>query len=387
MRIHLAIKSIATILLAALITTSYMNRKILSSFWPGLSVLLVFGLFACTKPVDIELPTLDEGITISAYLNTTKGKQEVRIQRLAPYTTRGLNYPILDAEVWIMDNQGLRQNFKPDPTRIGYYLPVDRDFVGEVGKTYVLHVLTPDQRKIESLPQTLREVPPIKKVYREEIVVDDSRLGLVVNGFKVLLDVDDPATKGDFYRWDWVHYEQISYCAQFDGALPGFNYSTLLGISCCEPCWDILRCYINCTNVYSDALINGKTITRQPISRIPYCPRDYYIEIQQRSISREAYNYWRTVDQLTSNNGSLFDTAPAAVRGNLTCVSDSSQAVYGLFEASDLEEGGFFISRTNTSKPGYFTCDQIPLPAPSTDCVACRESVYRTKVKPRFWVR
>lgn len=387
MRIHLAIRSIATILQATLITTSYMNRKILPSLWPGLSLLLVFGLFACIKPVDIALPTLDEGITISAYLNTTKGKQEVRIQRLAPFTTRGLNYPILDAQVWVMDNLGQRQNFKPDPTRIGYYIPLDKDFVGEPGKTYVLHISTSDQLKIESLPQTLREVPPIKKVYREEIIVDDARLGTVVKGFKVLLDVDDPDTKGDYYRWDWVHYEQISYCAQFDGALPGFDYSTLLGIPCCEPCWDIYRCYINCTNIYSDVLTNGKVITRHPITRIPYCPRDYYIEIQQRSISKEAYNYWRTVDQLTSNNGSLFDTAPAAVRGNLTCVSDSSQAVYGLFEVSDLEEGGFFISRINTSKPGYFTCDQIPLPAPSIDCVACRESAYRTKVKPRFWVR
>ncbi len=387
MRIHLAIKSIATILQAALITTSYMNRKIFPSLWPGLSVL-VFGLFACTKPVDIELPTLDEGITISAYLNTTKGKQEVRIQRLAPYTTRGLNYPILDAQVWIVDNLGLRQNFKPDPTRIGYYIPLDKDFVGELGKTYVLHVLTPDQRKIESLPQTLREAPPIKKVYREEIIVNDSRLGAVVNGFKVLLDVDDPDTKGDFYRWDWVHFEQISYCAQFDGIpLGGLPYATLVGLPCCETCWDIVRCYVNCTNVYSDVLSNGKTITRHPITRIPYCPRDYYIEIQQRSISKEAYNYWRTVDQLTSNNGSLFDTAPAAVRGNLTCVSDSSQAVYGLFEVSDLEEGGYFISRINTSKPGYFTCDPIPLPTASTLCVPCVESVYRTKVKPRFWDR
>lgn len=365
-----------------------MNRKIVPSFWPGLSVLLVFGLFACTKPVDIELPKLDEGITISAYLNTTKGKQEVRIQRLAPYTTRGLNYPILDAQVWIVDNLGLRQNFKPDPTRIGYYLPADRDFVGEPGKTYVLHVLTPDQRKIESLPQTLREVPPIKKVYREEIIVDDSRLGTVVKGFKVLLDVDDPATKGDFYRWDWVHYEQISYCLQFHGTpLGGLNYETLVGVACCETCWDIVRCYVNCTNVYSDVLINGKTITRYPISRIPYCPRDYYIEIQQRSISKEAYNYWRTVDQLTSNNGSLFDTPPSTIIGNLTCVSDSSQAVYGLFEVSDMEEGGYFISRINTSKPGYFTCDPLPLPTAATLCAPCVESVYRTKVKPRFWVR
>lgn len=354
-----------------------MNRKVLTPFFPGSILLLVFGLFSCIKPVDVDLPTIDEGISVSAYLSTQKGGQEVRLQRLAPFTTRALNYPILKAEVWIMDNLGQRQNFKDDPTRIGFYIPSNSDYVGEPGKTYVLHILTPEQQKIESLPQSLREVPPIKKVYTEEIIVDDSRLGTAVNGFKIMLDADDPVEKGDYYRWSWVNYEQVAFC----------SISAAGGLPCCEPCWDILRCYINCTDVYSDVLINGKTITRHPIARIPYCPRDYYIEIQQRSISKEAYNYWRTVDQLTSSNGSLFDTAPAVVRGNLKCVSDSTQVVYGLFEVSDMEEGGYYINRTNTSRPGLFTCVTLPIPAPSILCAACRESAYRTRVKPKFWTK
>lgn len=361
-----------------------MDCKILTPFLFG---MLVFGLFSCIKPVAIDLPTLDEGIAISAYLSTQKGGQEVRIQRLAPYVPAGLNYAILKAEVWIMDNLGQRQNFIADPNRIGFYIPSNSDYVGELGKTYVLHVLTPDQRKLESLPQTLRAVPPIKKVYKEENIVDDPRLGSVVNGFQVMLDVDDPAPKGDYYRWSWVNYERITYCHEFD-ALPAggvTTYTTLVGVPCCEPCWDINRCYVNCSNVLSDVFINGKTISRHPISRIPYCPSDYYIEIQQRSISKEAYNYWRTVDQLTTNNGSLFDTAPAAVHGNLTCTSDPSQAVYGLFEVSDLAEGGYFIDRVTTSKPGLFTCKPLLRPFATAACASCVESAYRTKIKPRFW--
>lgn len=366
-----------------------MNRKVLTPILPGLSLLLVFGLFSCIKPVDVDLPTIDEGVSVSAYLSTQKGGQEVRLQRLAPFTTRALNYPILKAEVWITDNLGQRQNFREDPTRIGFYIPSNTDYVGEPGKTYVLHILTPEQQKIESLPQSLREVPPIKKVYTEEIIIDDSRLGTVVNGFKIMLDVDDPVQKGDYYRWSWVNYEQVAFCAQFDGIPAGgvTSYATLVGLPCCEPCWDIVRCYIDCTNVFSDVLNNGKTIARHPISRIPYCPRDYYLEIQQRSISKEAYNYWRTVDQLTTNNGSLFDTAPAVVRGNLKCVSDSTQTVYGLFEVSDMEDGGYFINRTNTSKPGLFTCAPLPLPSNSIACASCIESAYRTRVKPKFWTK
>lgn len=354
-----------------------MKRKVLLPFLQGLSLLFIFGVFSCIKPVEIDVPVLDEGIAVSAYLSTQKGGQEVRLQRLASFTTQALNYPILKAEVWMMDNLGQRQNFKEDPTRIGFYIPSNSDYVGEPGKTYVLHILTPDQQKIESRPQSLRKAPPIKKVYTEEIIVDHPRLSTVVSGFKILLDTDDPVQQGDYYRWSWVNYEQVVFC----------GFSAAGGLSCCEPCWDIVRCYINCTDVFSDVLVNGKTITRHPITRIPYCARDYYIEIQQRSISKEAYNYWRTVDQLSSNNGSLFDTAPAIVRGNLKCVSDSIQAVYGLFEVSDIAEGGYYISRSNTSRPGLFTCVTLPIPAPSINCATCRESPYRTRVKPKFWDR
>ncbi|AEE48325.1 DUF4249 domain-containing protein [Haliscomenobacter hydrossis] len=354
-----------------------------------LVLTLVLGLFTCLKPIQIDLPSLDEGITISAYLSTKKGFQEVRIQRLAPFTNNGLNYPIKQAEVWITDNLGQRQDFREDPIKEGIYLPRNADYVGEPGKTYVLHITTSDQREIESSPQTLRAVPPIKKVYSEEIIVENSRLGKVVNGFNVMLDVDDPPSEGDYYRWNWLHYEQLDFCAQFDDFPAGgvTQYKTLVGLRCCQPCWGIVPCFSNCANVLSDALSNGKTISRHRISRIPYCPKDYYIEIQQRSISREAYDYWRTIDQLTTNNGSLFDTAPAAVRGNLKCVSDPAQAVYGLFEVSDFEEDGFFIIRTNTSKPGLYTCEPKPLPAVSSACVTCEESAYRTQIKPRFWNR
>lgn len=350
---------------------------------------LILGLFSCIQPIEIDLPNLDEGIAVSAYLSTKKGLQEVRIKRLAPFTNNGINYPINQAEVWITDNLGQRQDFIEDPTGKGLYLPHDIDYVGETGKTYVLHIVTKDHRKIESSPQTVRVVPAIKKVYAEENIVEDAVFGTVVNGFNVMIDVDDPASKGDYYRWNWVHYEQVSYCFQYEGVPSGnsLSYATLLGISCCRPCWDIERCYNNCTNVLSDALTNGKTISRHPISRIPYCAKDYYIEIEQRSISKEAHDYWLTIDQLTTSNGSIFDHAPAALRGNMKCVSDPAQEVYGLFEVSDFKEGGFFIPRTNTSKPGLYTCAPIPLPAPVLDCAECIESPFRTRIKPRFWNR
>lgn len=353
-----------------------------------LLLLLGLSLFTCIQPLDISVPDRDDGIVVTASLTTVKGQQEVRLSRLAAYTTRALNYPVTGAQVWVEDGAGQRQNFVEDAKVKGWYVPSNRDFVGEIGKTYVLHITTTDKREYESTPEIIRPSAPIKKVYPEPILVEDARLGTAINGYTILLDTEDPATKGDYYRWSWIHYDQLVYCTQTENGIPyGGGSPTLVGLTCCEPCWDIVRCYSNCTNVLSDALINGRTITRHPIATVPYCARDYYIEVQQRLISKEAFNYWRSVDQLSSNNGSLFDTAPAAIRGNIKCVSNPEEAAYGLFEASSVSENGFFIERTQTAVPALVTCAPIPVTSDPLTCAPCIESAFRTKIKPKFWTK
>lgn len=352
-----------------------------------LLAFLGLAVFACIKPVDITVPDRDDGLVVSASLTNIAGMQEVRLSRVAAYTTKALNYPVIGAQVWIDDDAKQRHNFVEDPKNKGWYFPSNRDFVGEVGKSYTLHILTSENRKYESTTETIRAGTPIKRAYPEPIMVDDARLGRAINGYNILLDTDDPSTKGDYYRWTWVHYEQLVYCSQFDGIPYGGGQKTLVGLTCCQPCWDIVRCYTNCTNVLSDALVNGKTITRHPITNIPYCNRDYYIEIQQRLISKEAYNYWRSVDLLSSNNGSLFDTAPAAVRGNIKCTSNPEETAYGLFEASALSENGFFIARSQNTVPAVVTCAPTPVTFDPIECASCVESVFRTRNKPKFWIK
>ncbi len=352
-------------------------------------LLLFLGLilFTCIQPVDLDVPDRDDGIVVAASLTTVKGQQEVRLTRLARYDTRALNYPVTAAKVWVLNDAGQRQDYVEDAKNRGWYFPANREFVGEVGKTYVLHILTSDQRKYESSQETIRPIAPITKVYPEPIQLEDAKLGNPIIGYNILLDTEDSPNKGDYYRWSWVHYEQLVYCRQFEGVPYGGGAETLVGLTCCEPCWDIVRCYRNCTNVLSDALVNGKKITRQPITNVPYCNRDYYIEIQQRVISRDAYNYWRAVNQLSSNNGSLFDAAPAAIRGNVKCTSNPEEEALGLFEASALSENGFFVERTQSAVPAIVNCAPYPVTANPLTCAACVESAFRTKIKPKFWTK
>ena len=175
---------------------------------------LSFALFTCITPFQVDVPDAVGGIVITASLTSQPGLQEVRLNRPAAYTNDGFNFSIPNAQVWITDNLGRRVDYENDPSNLGWYLPIDRSFAAEVGKTYVLHIVTPDNLTYESAPETLRAVSPIKKVYAEETIVDDARLGQALSGYSILLDADDPASKGDYYRWSWRHFESLAYCDQ-----------------------------------------------------------------------------------------------------------------------------------------------------------------------------
>ena len=59
-------------------------------------------------------------------------------------------------------------------------------------------------------------------------------------------------------------------------------------------------------------------------------------------MTREALDYWVDVDRVSNQQGSIFDAPPAVVAGNLFNVSDSSNQVFGFFEANAVDTAFMF---------------------------------------------
>ncbi|GAA0879924.1 hypothetical protein GCM10009119_28930 [Algoriphagus jejuensis] len=60
----------------------------------------------------------------------------------------------------------------------------------------------------------------------------------------------------------------------------------------------------------------------------------HYFNVRQLSISKDAYEYWRRVREIVNNTGSVFDTPPAPIKGNMYSVNDPDEVVLGYFEVS-----------------------------------------------------
>ncbi|MGF7214443.1 hypothetical protein GGR92_000583 [Spirosoma lacussanchae] len=339
-----------------------------------LSGVLLAGCVTEYQPDSISLPP---ALIVEGQITDQPGPYTVRLSRTADYSIRSVNLLEEKATVTLADNAGNRETLIE--TSAGVYQTRTNGLRGVAGRQYKLTIQTRAGLQFESQPELLTAAPPILNVYteyRNEAIPGTANRR---QGWDVYIDTKDPATPGNFYRWEWTHYEPISVCqrtVRTDGSYTG--------LGCCSQCWDIERCY-NCINTSSDANINGQAISKQLIMRAPYTSSaPYYLEVQQQAISQGAYAFWKSVRQLVGNTGGLFDPAPALVQGNIRCVSDPSILAFGYFGATGVSERGFYVDRS----AGQGTPELAPpvFVPPLSPCVVCENSIYRTPNKPRWWV-
>jgi hypothetical protein len=358
-----------------------MNRNVIRS----LAHLLIYVvLVSCVTPYQPELKTLaKKTLIVDGYITDQPGPHEVTLTYSADYSALALNYIVSGATVYVSDEQGKRQNFAEIGKGV-YRTPAT--FQGQMGRTYKLTIVLPDGSRYESKPEKITPVAPIDRIYDEYTEKPVAGTTTLDKGFNIYLDTKDPATTGDYYRWVWTHFEPLVLC-EIRSVRVGTS-TVDYGYNCCQSCWDLLRCSgINCNNATTDEPINGKAISRQFVLRAPYTSTSgYYVEIEQLALSREAYLYYKNIENLTTSNGGIFDVAPVPIRGNMVSVTNPGESVFGYFSVSGAQKMPHIVDRTKGKGTPNFV--QLPPPPPSPPippCSACVESDYRTRVKPRWW--
>lgn len=361
------------------VLTAVMNVTCFRLRRTGQLAVLLAGMLmsACVTEYQPDTLTLLPALIVEGQITDQPGPYTVRLTRTADYSNKAINLLETGAIVTIEDNTGTRETLREQTG--GVYQTRANGIRGVAGRTYKITIQTRAGLRYASDPERLIPSPPILNLYteyRNELVP-----GTAVRrqGWDVYLDTKDPETPGNFYRWEWTHYEFANICQQTEQ-----RDGSLTGLYCCTPCWDIDRCY-TCLNVSSDVNINGKAISKQLIMRAPYTSlAPYYLEVQQQSISAGAFAFWKSVKGLVNNTGGLFDPAPAVVQGNIQCVSDPSVKAYGYFGATGLSEKFIYVDRSQgIGLPELKPPVTVPPLAP---CFVCENSLYRTPNQPRWWV-
>jgi hypothetical protein len=310
--------------------------------------------------------------------------------------------PVIGCKVQVITDGGLMYDLK-ETAEGKYYTP--KNLRGQTGKSYQLKLTTPLGEVYQSKVEKMLKVPPIQKIYD----VFDPKAILNATGTKyraannVYLNVQDPAGENNNYLWRYRWFERLSICktcphgflypdgltcfredpnAIIPNPLPPF-----LDYYCDGNCWDIN--YGISVNIFSDIYTNGQAINGQLIAQIPFFSYSdgAVLEIKQYNLSNEGYRFYKLLDLQGQKTGSLTDTPPSAIVGNVRNINNSKEVVVGFFGASEVSKFNYYIDRSKNSGLAelYLGREENPDLGMNVPLAKCVESRIRTKIKPIGW--
>lgn len=274
-----------------------MNSKI--SFF----ILFSFFIFtSCEDVVDLEVPDGDIQIVVDGWFTNKEGEKQVLLSTTANYFDNSATPFVADALLVLYNEAGPIDTLTEKSS--GVYVT---NYVGQIGETYHLYIRTKAGEEYESNPEELRFVPEITAIYaefKEGTTFEDE-------GYYVFLDTYEPVGVGDFYRWkEYVNDTLLN--TPFDLAYA------------------------------SDEFVDGNPILGVEITGDPLKVGDHF-RVEQLSISEQAYKFFEQLQTQTAFVGSLFDSPPAALNGNIKNLDPAGKKALGYFGVSAVSEKAMVI--------------------------------------------
>lgn len=370
------------------------------SFLLLLCICILF--YACVEPFELGAQKETKILTIDATITDLADEQTVKIVESYSNSNVVFELPVTNAKVEIVINNKERVLLY-EKTKGVYALPIS--FHTRVGEKYRLVFQKEDGTKYESTEERQSEVSDITKVYNE-FRIDGLKTNLGDKpAYYVYLDTNDPANEKNNYMWTWKLWERQGVCmtcvggryftsptparCRMEAALSDITYD----YGCSETCYQIF--YNPELNVYSDIFSNGQPILGRLIGKIPYySSAGALLEIKQQSISSSAYQYLKLLANQVQNNGSLVDTPPAAIIGNVKNVAKSDEPVAGFFMVTSVRTVKYWMDKQNAAglaTPIGVVDHPVNFEPSAGDprrppLAPCEESRVRTRFKPDGWV-
>lgn len=359
-------------------------------------LLFVLMCQSCVEQVDAEFDLQSDIIFIDAYALTESGTSTITIRKsiLENQTTYGvvnLSNSIVEIE---NINTGEIIEFLEDITGV-YRCPAS--FAASEGEEWKLHIELEDGKKIESKAQIVTSAVSIDNMqaeYSPEIEFN-AQFGRLIPGHRLSIDWQDPPGEENFYLWKYKTFEPLFVCKTCKKGVfrngecqpTGVNWGpAYYSYTCLPDCWQI-----NLGDelpIFHDRLEDGAAIIGREIAILPYYRRpSILVEVQQYSLDKSAYEYFKIINSQISDNGGLNAPPPAALLGNLFNPNDAADLILGNFTAAGVSTKRLFIDRSDVVASTLTQDDPVILescvPCPTT--APCEESSTRTGIKPDGW--
>ena len=325
-------------------------------------LILVFcTLITCIDPFKPNLKGTTSILIIDALL-TNENKAHAFKLSWTTQTQSTSPEMVTGASVTLSDNLGSVMTLTE--TSPGIYKTDSINFHAETGNSYVLGITTSDGTEYLSDTCKMYPVQPIDKIYftREQEFINNGTD--VQEGIRVFIDSENSGD-GKYFRWTYDEYWKFKVPQP-----KKYEYIREEDIRPVDQVKEICYAYNGSdeTNIRSTASATSSRIEKQPILFIPSDQSDrlliqYYIEVNQLSLSKTEFEFWDHMKEINESGGDIFDKQPFSIPSNIHNKTNPSDLVLGYFQVSSVESKSIYILPDDIASfnlPVYeYPCDRI----------------------------
>ena len=342
-----------------------MNHKLLY-------ILFLFSISSCIDQIDFSEERRGGQILIDGRISDDTGPHEVNLRRTTE--SARITFPEINATIYLKDDAGNEVLFFE--VADGKYLTEEGAIQGIIGRSYHITILTNDGTEYISEPEIL----PVRTATLDSMYYGFGRID-IFDSVEAFIDVNLNDTSNPFYlRWDVedvYQFRPTDFPDPFNNIPPSCYVTSY-------PNTEEAKLFDG-TNIQVDKIIQ-KQIYAEKINET--FKERHYINVYQRNLTQKSYLFWSRVNQTVASVGSIFDTPPAAIRGNISNVNDPTERALGYFEAVSSDTIRIFLV------PGFIPfnippyCEFDPMKGfrdYPRECIDCLDQANSSFEKPDYF--
>ena len=327
--------------------------------------LIAFTWSSCLEKIELDIPEANQdNIAIQGKL--TYGDPsvvEVTISKIFDFT--GGQSLIVVKEATLIDESGNEVELEEGVQGNYSWMFSDSDPIQiQIGQSYQMRIVTFNNSTYLSTFEPLVDVPKAEDlsfeiVQREEI---DPITGDIANLDFLQFSVSTPLTaEGATERSRLFWQFESTYEITDSPLLPSEDPKTCYITSLLNP--GVVQT-VNGNDFEGNSLVNYPIYERNIGSNFA---QGYMLTVFQRSLGRDAYNYWDQVGQSVERDGNMFEAPAGKILSNFVNVDDPNEDVFGYFYATVEDVIRVKVNPEDVGNPGMLCPPNVP-PPPGGGC-------------------
>jgi hypothetical protein len=306
-------------------------------------ILLVFiGLYSCLEPFDATVGDNASSIlVVDGLISNKNAAHSVKLTRSVANIDEHV-FPVTDALVIIEDDLGLKTALAEIDS--GRYETDTCNFHGVPGRIYTLYIKTKEGEEYRSTPCLMKPSSHIDSVFIVPGKDLSSETDRQYNGVAVYVSGNVTSDEIKYLRWSYK--EDWKFSVPFypdevpspDGGWEEYSSN--------KDCWK--SAISSNVLLYSFNDQTGKSIIGKELYFLNSQTSDRLINrystlIEQYSISKEEYEFWRKLEQSTTGVGNIFGEQPFSITGNIKNINNPDEDVLGYFQVAGYTSERIYI--------------------------------------------